>query len=98
MTNKEAKLVGRAVLCPPPPANERAMVHHDVAHEGSLGSAPAPGAVLPSRGSAALAENIGRTEIFQAFLTVPRATAERGARSATPGAGVLPGTNAARTE
>jgi hypothetical protein len=25
-------LVGRAVLCPPPPANERILVHHDGAH------------------------------------------------------------------
>jgi hypothetical protein len=52
-------------------------------HTGSLGNPPVPGAVLPSRVSAALAENAGRTEIFQAFPSMPRATAERGARSAT---------------
>jgi hypothetical protein len=67
------------------------MVHHDGAHEGSLGSAPAPGAVFR-----ALAENAGRTKIFQTLMTVPRATAEREARSDTPGAGVLPGPEATR--
>ena len=29
ITNNEAKLAGRAVLCPPPSANERILIHHD---------------------------------------------------------------------
>jgi hypothetical protein len=51
-----------------------------------MGSAPTTGAVFR-----ALAENQGRTKKFQAgsFFAVVR-NAEREARSATPGAGVLP--------
>ena len=37
-----------------------------------------------------LAENSGRTEIVQAFPAMSHATAERGARSATPGGGCAP--------
>jgi hypothetical protein len=73
-----------------PPASERRLVHRAGGQGGFQGSAPAPDAVLPSRGSAALAENAARTKIFQAFLTMSRATAERGARSATPGGGCAP--------
>jgi hypothetical protein len=55
------------------------------AHGAASGSAPAPGAVFR-----ALAENNGRAGMFQAFVPVSRATAERGARSATPGGGCAP--------
>jgi len=56
------------------------------ARTGQSGERTRPACSFPR-----LAENIGRTEIVQAFLSVSRATAERGARSATPGTAVLPG-------
>jgi hypothetical protein len=43
-----------------------------------------------------LAENTGRNENVRAFRAVSRATAERGARSATPGGGCAPRARAAR--
>ena len=49
------------------------------------GSAPAPGAVFRAR-----AENPRAREIFAGSWPFRAQTAERGARSATPGAGVLP--------
>src|SRR5580698_7798254 len=52
---------------------------------------------MPSRASAALAENTGHTEIVQVFLAVSRTTAERGRVPPHPCAGVLPGTETAHT-
>ena len=71
----------------------RAVASQTTARTAQSGERTRPGCSFPR-----LAENTGRTEIVRVFPVVSRATAERGARSATPGAGVLPGRETARTE